>query len=1744
MTPAETSAATAQDRNEVLRRALVELRSAKGRLEEIERARNEAIAVVGIGCRLPGGVHGPETYWGALLAGFSGVAVVPPDRWDVDAYYDADPDAPGKMVTRSAGLIEGVDQFDAALFGIPPREVAAMDPQHRIVLEVAWEALEHAGIAPDSLRSVRGGVFVGVTSSDYAHLAVAARSPGAIDAYAASGNAANFVSGRLSYLLGLVGPSMAIDTACSSSLVAVHLACQSLRSGESDLALAGGVNLLLSPETSVALSKARMLSPEGLCKTFDAAADGYVRGEGCGVIVLRRLSDALADGDDVLAVIRGSAVNQDGRSSGLTVPHGPSQEEVIAKALGVAGIAASEVGYVEAHGTGTPLGDPIELRALARALSTPGREHPLVVGSVKTNIGHLESAAGIAGLIKAILTVGRGVIPPHRNFTTPNPHVDFAALGLSVPCEVTPFPAPRVAGVSSFGVSGTNAHVVVAAPPLLDRPSADPPPPGSVVVKVSGRDESARAAVASRLGEHVAAHPEHPLTAVAWGANVGRADLASRAVVTARTHGELAEALSAVAEGRRAANVSVGTAPASNRPRTLFVVPGQGSNAAGALAGLHGSDPVVTAVLDELALTLGPTSELPLRALLVADETSEEALALTEHAQPCLYALAVTLARFYAHHGIVPDVLLGHSVGAYAAAAIAGVMSLGEGARLVAERGRIMARLAPGGQMAAVFAAPEVVTASLGPTVSLAAVNAPGQCVISGAGSEVEAVLARLAAAGITTRRLEVRHGFHSALVEPVLPELAAVLDTVALSPPHTMLFSDTTGERTTEEVATPGYWLRHARETTNFLGALTALGTSGPPDVVIELGPGTTALSLSRQALGDAPAYLASLKADRAPAEQLTRTLAEAWTHGHHLEWRNESRVPSLSVHLPTYPFQRHSYWLPAATPAPVRESPGVLDVVHLPTPSPHTITQTELPVGLAALVDEHKVHGHAVLPGVVYLELLLATASHLETPGEPVISELELQLPYVVTPGERATIHTTLSSEADGTTRAEVHTRTGEGPWRLHATARLTPREEQPLVARLDPAAVIARCGRHFTKEAFYGELWHPEFVLGPSFQLVEEAWCGAGEVIGKVRVAGRTNALVGGGVRPELLTLDAAVQLLLVAAPIGEGERADRPLAIGAGFATFRAERDVTALDGDLLWCRASITSSDQHGLSGDVVVHAADGTRVAEIAGVRFRRVVPETLERLAGPAGRPIGLRRAGDELEGARRLRIELHATDGEEERRSVLGRHVAGRLAAILGCEPDAVDLRQPILDVADSLMLAELKAVLERDLELPVPIDLFFETADLAAVIEWCAAELARGEDGAAPPSASRRVMEVASLSEEAFLPEEITAGGSPRPIGPDGPADVLLTGATGFLGAFVLAELLEQTRAVVHCLVRAESEEEGRARVLANLAAYGLDRTASLSRIAPVIGDLTHPGLGLPADALAELAGSLDAIYHCGAVVNWVYPYTALRPANVDGTREMLRLATMGRPIPFHFVSTVGVFSSAAYASASVSESEPLAASGPLAVGYAQSKWVAEQMVRTAAARGVPTTIHRPSVGSDSRSGAFNPRDHNWLTLRGCVELGGAPRLPLPLQLAPVDFVASAIVRVSLRPEHYGRTFHLVNPTRATWEDLFSAARSYGYALAELPADEWIAALARAVATQRSTELSGLLPFFTDSIREASLPYFDCLETEAALARDGLVCPPLDDALLKRSVDQLVESGFLDPPLATSEPTGAGR
>ncbi len=886
-----------------------------------EAAGDDAVAIIGLSCRLPGAPD-PEAFWDLLVEGREAIVEVPRDRWDADFYFDPDPDAPGKTYARKGGFLDQVDRFDPHFFGISPREAVSLDPQHRLLLEVTWEALERAGLPPERLRGSRTGVYVGLSSFDYAGL-----QRGAGDAYVATGTAHSIAAGRISYLLGLQGPSLAIDTACSSSLVAVHQACRALLSGECDLVLAGGANAILTPENQINFAKARMLSPAGRCKTFDAGADGFVRGEGCGVVVLKRLSDAEREGDTVLAVVRGSAVNQDGASTGLTVPNGPAQEAVIREALERSGLAPREVVYLEAHGTGTSLGDPIEVQAAAAVLGErrePGR--PLLLGSVKTNIGHLEAGAGIAGLIKVILSMQHGILPRHLHFEVPNPFIPWDELPVRVTAAATPWPAGRkVAGVSSFGFSGTNAHVVVEGPPTPQEAApAATPERSHHLIPLSARSADALIALAARYLAWWDRHPEVSpadlgdicdIGDIGHGAGAGRAHFEERAALVVRSAGEARALLAPLRAGEPAVGLLRGRA--RSRPKTAWLFTGQGSQHAGMGRELHATQPVFREVLERCAQRLSGELERPLLDVLFqAGENGSGPLDRTLYTQPALFALEVALAALWRSWGMEPDAVLGHSLGEYAAAVVAGIFPLETGLDLVAKRARLMDSLPAHGAMAAVFADPEVIAALLAddPRLSLAADNGDHR-VVSGLEAAVEAAVAALSRRGLRCQRLKTSQAFHSSLVEPALGEFESFAAGFAYRPAERTLISNLTGRPLAPgEILDAAYWRRQAREPVRFAPGVQALAGMGI-EVLLELGPHPVLLGMAGRSWPEpsvTPALVPSLRRGRGEMEQLTEAVAALYVRGLTPDFAAWDRPwPRRRPVLPTYPFQRQRYWV-----------------------------------------------------------------------------------------------------------------------------------------------------------------------------------------------------------------------------------------------------------------------------------------------------------------------------------------------------------------------------------------------------------------------------------------------------------------------------------------------------------------------------------------------------------------------------------------------------------------------------------------------------------------------------------------------------------------------------------------------------------------------------------------------------------------------------------------------------------------
>ncbi|WP_169332580.1 type I polyketide synthase, partial [Nocardia exalbida] len=1060
------------------------------RIQELEaRPQREPIAIVGIGCRFPGGAETPRQYWELLSSGRDAIIEAPQSRWAVA-------DSAPRRARRRAGLLTGpIDAIDVEFLGIAPREAASMDPQQRLALEVAWEAMEDAALAPDTPAAARTGVFLGVSWQEYQRT-ITPDWVSSVDAHTLTGTMSSIVAGRVSYVLGLRGPAVAIDTACSSSLVAVHQACRSLRAGECEVALAGGVNLLQSELTSEALARMGALSPDGHCRPFDARANGYVRGEGAGIVVLKTLSRAIADGDAIRALIRGSSVNHDGRSMGLTAPNPTAQRELLRDALTDAGCAADEIGYVEAHGTGTPLGDPIEIEALSRVLGAPRADGSVcLLGSVKSQIGHLEAAAGVAGLIKVVLQLEHERVPRQHDFATMNPKITLDGTALALPTRDVIWPRTertRLAGVSSFGFAGTNAHVVLEQAPA-PQPRADPE--GPALLALSARTPSALDILSRRYAEQLE-RPEVPLADAAATAALGRTHFVHRRAVVARTAEEAARRL---AEPSPRSTDSI-----AGKPRIAMLFTGQGAQYAGMGAALDRRYPAFRAALDRCDELLGPLpGGIRLRPLLF--EANEEKLTRTEYAQPALFAIEWACTELWAAFGIRPDVVLGHSLGELVAATVAGVFDLDAGLRLAAERGRLMQAVPQGGAMAAVFAAPEefgTLWEELAASVSVAAVNSPGQFVVSGAADAVERVMRAAEERSIRTVRLPGTTAFHSPLLEPMLADFESRVAELVPAPRVAAipLVSNVTGARL-EGPLDAAYWRAHARGTVRFAEGVRAAAELGV-DAYLEVGPHPVLLEFGRHADPDA-LWLPSMRRAATDDEVLLTGLGALYCAGAEVEWT--SVVPPDARRrngLPTYPFERERVTVP--------------------------IAGTSARTGYLA---EHRFRDRAVVPAAELALRALRAAGGADdelidfVAARPVPLE-ELAEPHVSVAGDRTEVRFHVDNGSVTAVSAAVRAVAGEtrDPGELSA-ARLAPTTEWDV-------------------EDFYRRCADAGLTFGPRFRWLSRLQLGEGSVLAELK---RPAALAD---EPDAwlpCLLDAAVQtgLALVSR---DSDTARLPIGIG--------------------------------------------------------------------------------------------------------------------------------------------------------------------------------------------------------------------------------------------------------------------------------------------------------------------------------------------------------------------------------------------------------------------------------------------------------------------------------------------------------------------------------------------------------------------------------------------------------------------
>ena len=1952
----------------------------------------ESIAIIGIGCRFPK-VKAPESYWQLLRNGVNAITEVPKERWDINKFYTPQPATPGKMSTRWGGFLKQVDLFEPSFFGISPREAERMDPQQRLVLEVVWESLENAGIVPSSLSGSQTGVFIGIGNYDYGRFLV--KNLGCVNAYDSTGNTLSIAANRLSYILNLRGPSLAIETACSSSLVALHFACKSLQSGESNLCLVGGVSLMLSPEPTIAYSHARMMAADGRCKTFDANADGFVRGEGCGIVILKRLADALNDGDNIQAIIRGSAVNQDGLTNGLTAPNGLSQQTVIRQALENAGVSPEQISYVETHGTGTPLGDPIEVNALKNVLMKErSPKRPCWIGSVKTNIGHLEAASGVASLIKVVLSLQHREIPPHLHLNQLNPYISLEGTSFSIPTKLQPWSCSdtRLAGVSSFGFGGTNCHVILEEAPLAKKVTHKTERPHHVLT-LSAKSEQALRELVKNYADFIASHPEASLEDICFSANTGREHFNRRLACVTCSTTQLREQLKAFSKGKEVTGMIGGQKNVNIPPKIAFLFTGQGSQFVDMGRQLYETQPTFKQILDHCNKILRPYLKQPLLSVLYPESDICSSIDETTYTQPALFAIEYALFQLWKSWGVEPAVVMGHSVGEYVAACVAGVFSLEDGLKLIAERGRLMQELPKNGSMAAVFANEEQVAAAIQSyktEVAIAAINGLQNVVVSGCSQAVEKVIATLQADGIKTKKLKVSHAFHSPLMEPMIEQFRQIATTVTYSTPNLKLISNVTGEMATATIATPEYWCEHIRRAVHFAKGFETINQLGY-SLCVEIGPKPILLGMGRYCLPKEKVSdfvgLPSLYPGRDDWQQLLESLGALYVRRIPINWSSfdQDYARNFLPQLPTYPFQRQRYWnnftednqANTVYTSQISSQKSISDLFVQKNIQQLTqqlqqkakLSQDELkllPKLLTLLAEEHQQQQSIVSSKKSFKDWLYKiewqlkprlTASQtndrlIETGdwlifvdcngvGQSLGEQLRIRgyNTLLVYSGETYRNHDdgtswqiNPSNSADFERLAQelvVGDRSLRGIihlWSLEAST-----SDELTVSALEQAQEIGVQSVQYWLKALnkfrdlgsprlwlitkgvvsVGELpttvaqsplWglgkvvaleHPEWWGGaidldptPSqdnitMLLAElEATQGEDQLVfrqGKRYVArlvrqklpeakpisfssDSTYLITGGlgklglritqwmvavGVKHLVLTsrreADKVTQITLnqleqtgakiVAIKADVSEKADmlrvfktiqksmpslRGIIHAAGISSYETLIDMQPeifksvlrpkitgswilhqltrqLELDFFVGFSSISSvwgskGQGHYAAAnyflDALAHyrqqlglpalsinwgpwAGGGMASAEyqtwLTRIGVKGLKPESaIEALGYLLGTDCIQTTVADmdwtifkslyEARGKRLLLEQIEQQSQESavsvstqqskilqslavadarEHSQLLTAFLQGEIVKVLRLNQPP-NVQQDLFDLGmDSLMAIELASAISKSLQVELPIAKFMQGSNIASLTSILLKQLTT-------TSKPETIVEHLNLNREAVLDKTIQPNKNRLEL--QNIRSILLTGATGFLGAFLLHELLRKTDADIYCLVRGKDVKSGFQRIQNNLQSYSLWKTQDSQRIIPVLGDLSQSLLGLSSKQFEQLACQIDVIYHNAAVLNFVYPYSALKSTNVLGTQEVLMLACQAKVKPLHYVSTDAVFDSSRYYGKEVTEAEPIFHTEGIDLGYTQSKWVAEKLVTIARARGLPVVIYRPPlIAGDSLRGIWNTDDFTCRFLKGCIQMGSIPDMNCGITLVPVDYVSRAIVYLSQQQESLGRAFHLNNPNYTAWSELTSWINDFGYIVRQITYEEWETQL---INTSTENVLKPLLPFFLRRWSDQKLTFaglgqqrvkLNCQETVNILAADSITCPRFDSELLNTYFSYFIDSDFLNNP-----------
>ncbi|MEY9847756.1 acyl transferase domain-containing protein/acyl carrier protein [Streptacidiphilus sp. BW17] len=1564
--------------------------------EPVRPTAHEPIAIVGMAGRFPG-ADSTEELWTLLREGRDGVGAVTTDLWDRERLTDPDPVKAGRITTDQGGFLTDRARFDAGFFGIPAREARSLDPQHRLLLEVAWHALEDSGTDPHGLKGSRTGVWLGISNSDYARL-LERDGLDQLDAYYSTGTALNAAAGRLAFLLGLNGPALAIDTACSSSLVALHLAMRSLRAGETDAALTAGVNVIASPECSVAVSRAHMLSPEGRCKTFSAEADGFVRAEGCGVLVLKRLSDAERDGDRVLAVLHGSAVNQDGASSGLTAPSGKAQQAVIAAALADANVTGADIDYLEAHGTGTALGDPIELSAAWSAFGggrEPGR--PLMIGSVKSNIGHCESASGVAAVIKTVLALRHGVLPANLHADTRNPRVPWREMNLRVVDEAIPWRAggngarPRLAGVSGFGFSGTNAHVIVGeAAPRPASGAGQEVAEGPFLLPLSAPDAEGLTRVADGWRERLAQATDAQVAGLAVTAGRGRAHLGMRRAVVGRTREELAAAL----EKEEAHG------PAERAPKVAFLFSGQGSQYFGMGRRLYESEPVFRETFDACDRIAAPALGISLHQLLFHG-VEKDLVNQTQYTQPALVSLELALAELWRSWGVTASAVIGHSVGEVAAAIHAGVLSLEAGLALITERARLMQGTEHGG-MLAVAATLEQVTewlaesglgAESGRGIDIAAVNGPSSVVVAGAPELLAEFAARMKERKVQARNLVVSHAFHSRLMEPILPQLEAVMAPFSFAAPRIPIVSNVTGKLARPDEYDPAYWGRHVRRPVLFHQGAAQLAELDI-DFCLEIGPDRTLGNLvSAAGLAPAGGVAPSLRRGGDERAVMLAAAQALYEQGAELNWTAvQAATGADRAEAPRYPFAATRYWTTSGAEGsrvPVEAGPRSTrhwgSELHSPALSGRAFS-FERRSDFPAYLTDHRLYGTVVTPAASHLATVL---SALAGEGRPfAVEDLVCPRALVIKDGERYETQILVGTGSHGGKDARelsVHSLLDpeRGVWQRHISGRVgEPR--RAVHPTPDRAAFQASADRHITGAEFYQYFRELGYTLGPSFRWIADVWIRGTEALVRYAQPELPDPVGNYEIYPGLI--DSCFQSI---AGFMVDDVAEEAPSLAIPFAATRISFPGRPEAGEELWGHVSVTRAEPlpNGRSrvetADLHMFRADGGSVMVADSFRVRHAPRAVLEQsLRGGVAHAYTLGwyplPKADSAEAAP-LRIRL--VGGTHSRAKALTKSLRGLghtvTTSAKGSAKGSADL---VLDVrllafgddapagaAEALAAATgLAAQLAEETGRQTPyVVLAGADAATAPAREsvWGMLAALEVED------AQRRLLRVALEPERdaaelsALLTRAVSADLSESrfALGADGvrvarleaaedaPEDpqwqggVLITGGLGALGLSVARTVAAQGAPALTLMGRSQPDEVARA-VIAELEQAGVAVTV-------VAGDVTRAEDCVEAVRSARAATPLRGIFHLAGGTD-DRPFDQLTPESFD---RVFAAKAFGAENLAHAVAEAGQELDAFVLFSSVSAL--LGSAGQ--VNYAAANGYLDGLARRLRASGVPAT-----------------------------------------------------------------------------------------------------------------------------------------------------------------------------------------